>query len=102
MPFIPKIPPAPSLSRIQKEIVRNYNLGDLVPSLTHKHNVPLYTVTGMVISKPFLMGSPPKEDELHLQQHYFFICSQITYPAQCNYRNFYTIHMSTTMKWKMK
>lgn len=60
MPFIPNYPPALSLSRTQKEIVRYYNLGDLVPSATDEHNVPLYTVTEAVISKPFLMDSPPK------------------------------------------
>ena len=84
MPFIPNNSPALSLSRTQKEMVRNYNLGDSVSSATHEHNVPLYTVTEMVISKPFLMDSPPKED---LQQHYFFTCSPVTYPPQCNYRN---------------
>lgn len=101
MPFIPNNPPALSLSRTQKEIVRNYNLGDLVPSATHEHNVPLYTVTEMVISKPFLMGSPPEEDELHLQHHYFFSCSNLPstmkLPQFINYQHIYNHEMEDEM-----
>ena len=87
MPFTPNNPPAPSLYRTQKEIVRNHNLGGSVPSATREHNIPLYTVTKIVISKPFLTDPPPKEDELHLQQHHFSTCSPVTHPAQCTYRN---------------